>query len=229
MHEGLLIPPLPNRKTSMPLARAQADLSPSPSSMPALEVLGLTSAWAGPFSLSLAGGECLAVQGPSGSGKSQLLRMIADLDQNSGSVALYGEIRESMKAPDWRRQVVYQAAEPAWWESTAGEHFTIAQADRVAALLPRLGLREAHLTADVMRLSTGERQRMALIRSLAVEPRVLLLDEPTAALDGPSVEAVEQLLRERLQAGLAIVLVTHSAQQAERMGHRQLAIAPRPR
>jgi ABC-type iron transport system FetAB ATPase subunit len=213
----------------MSSARAQAGIAPSTLSLPALEVRDLASAWAGPFSLSLAGGECLAVQGPSGSGKSQLLRMIADLDQNSGEVTLYGQIRESMKAPDWRRQVVYQAAEPAWWEATAGEHFSLAQADRVAALLPRLGLREAHLTADVMRLSTGERQRMALIRSLAVEPCVLLLDEPTAALDGPSVEAVEQLLRERLQAGLAIVLVTHSTQQAERMGDRQMTIAPRPR
>ncbi|RXZ39065.1 ATP-binding cassette domain-containing protein [Oxalobacteraceae bacterium CAVE-383] len=188
---------------------------------------GLSTAWAGPFSLSLAAGECLAVQGPSGSGKSQLLRMIADLDQNSGSVALYGQSRETMTAPDWRRQVVYQAAEPAWWQPTAGEHFAIAQADCIAALLPRLGLREAHLTADVSRLSTGERQRMALIRSLAVDPRVLLLDEPTAALDGPSVEAVEMLLRERLQGGLAILLVTHSAQQAERMGDRQMAIFPR--
>ncbi|HEY4317852.1 MAG TPA: ATP-binding cassette domain-containing protein, partial [Herbaspirillum sp.] len=167
------------------------------------------------------------VQGPSGSGKSQLLRMIADLDLNSGSVSLYGQSRESMKAPDWRRQVVYQAAEPAWWEATAGAHFSIAQTERIAALLPRLGLREAHLTADVMRLSTGERQRMALIRSLAVNPRVLLLDEPTAALDGPSVEAVELLLRERLQSGLALVLITHSAQQAERLGNRRMAITPR--
>ena len=70
---------------------------------------------------------------------------------------------------------------------------------------------------------------MALVRSLAVEPRVLLLDEPTAALDEASVEAVEALLRELLAAGLAIVLVTHSVQQAERMGDRQLSITPKAR
>ena len=208
-----------------------AGVSPTSSSqsMPALLVDGLKSAWAGPFSFALASGECLAVQGPSGSGKSQLLRMIADLDLNSGRVALYGQPRESMSAPAWRRQVVYQAAEPAWWEPTASEHFAAAQSERVAAMLPRLGLRDAHLTADVSRLSTGERQRMALVRSLAVEPRVLLLDEPTAALDEASVEAVEALLRELLAAGLAIVLVTHSVQQAERMGDRQLSITPKAR
>lgn len=197
--------------------------------MPALLVDGLNSAWAGPFSFALASGECLAVQGPSGSGKSQLLRMISDLDLNSGKVALYGQAREAMSAPAWRRQVVYQAAEPAWWEATAGEHFTPAQSDRVAAMLPLLGLRDAHLMADVSRLSTGERQRMALVRSLAVEPRVLLLDEPTGALDEASVLAVEALLRERMAAGLAIVMVTHSAQQAARMGDHQMAIAPKAR
>jgi ABC-type iron transport system FetAB ATPase subunit len=211
----------------MTLAQTHSGILQQLAAIPALEVSALESAWAGPFSFSVASGECLAVQGPSGSGKSQLLRMIADLDVNQGRVSLYGQDREKMNAPEWRRQVVYQAAEPAWWEATAAEHFTSAQLERVAALLPRMGLRDAHLTTDVMRLSTGERQRMALIRSLSVNPRVLLLDEPTAALDAPSILTVEILLREQLDAGLTIVLVTHSADQADRLGNQKLSIAAR--
>jgi len=64
------------------------------------------------------------------------------------------------------------------------------------------------------------RYRLALVRSLVVMPRVLLLDEPTASLDAASVRAVEALLRSRLEAGLAVLLVTHAQERARRMGER---------
>ena len=91
-------------------------------------------------------------------------------------------------------------------------------------MLERLELSTALLDADITRLSTGERQRMALVRSLDADPRVLLLDEPTASLDTASTLAVETLLVERLRAGIAIVIVTHSREQAARMGNRLLAL-----
>ncbi|MDB5988602.1 MAG: hypothetical protein JWQ10_5 [Herbaspirillum sp.] len=203
---------------------ASAPIQQSLSPQAALHVSDLASMYAGPFSLSLDAGECLVVRGPSGAGKSLLLRMISDLDESTGTVFLYGQARDTINAPDWRRQVIYQAAEPAWWESTAEEHFHKDQRNDVLALLPRLGLGESHLTLDIMRMSTGERQRMALIRSLAMKPRVLLLDEPTAALDAENTLAVETLLREQLQAGLAIVLVTHSDAQADRLGDRRMLL-----
>jgi ABC-type iron transport system FetAB ATPase subunit len=195
----------------------------------ALQASGLASAYAGPFSLCVESGECLVVRGPSGVGKSLLLRMISDLDENTGTVALFGQNRNDIRAPDWRRQVLYQAAEPAWWEATAEDHFPRDQQEQVRALLPLLGLQENHLTIDVMRMSTGERQRMALIRSLAMNPKVLLLDEPTASLDSESTLAVEALLKEQLTSGLALILVTHSAQQADRMGHRQMLLTRTPK
>ncbi|WP_295992057.1 ATP-binding cassette domain-containing protein [Rugamonas sp.] len=192
-----------------------------------LQISALRSALAGPFSFALAAGECLAVLGPSGSGKSLLLRMICDLDPNSGEAWVDGAARAQMTAPQWRARVVYQPAEAAWWEPTAAAHFKPEQMERVHALLPRLNLSAALLDADIARLSTGERQRMALIRSLACAPRVLLLDEPTAALDEDAIAATEALLKAELQAGLSIVLVTHSRQQAARLCQRRLHMRER--
>ena len=185
-----------------------------------LAARGLRSRFGGPFSFALQAGECVAIQGPSGAGKSVLLRMLADLDPHEGEVLLDGRSSKAMPAPAWRSQVVYQAAEPAWWEATAGEHFSDQQRAFVAQALGALGLSTALLDAEVERLSTGERQRLALVRSLAAEPRVLLLDEPTAALDPDSVKRAEALLASCLARGMAILIVTHSAEQARRLAQR---------
>jgi ABC-type iron transport system FetAB ATPase subunit len=182
---------------------------------PLLRIEALVSPHAGPFSLQVAAGECVVVVGRSGSGKSVLLRLIAELD---------GRSRASWTGPHWRGQVVYQAAEPAWWEPSAAAHLRGVDRAALTSTLERLGLTEAMLDADIIRLSTGERQRMAFIRSLDRFPRVLLLDEPTASLDHASTLAVEALLAEKLKEGLAAVVVTHSPEQAERIGHRVLEV-----
>jgi ABC-type iron transport system FetAB ATPase subunit len=201
--------------------------STSAAAPPRLQVEALHSALAGPFSFSLEAGECLAISGPSGSGKSLLLRMICELDPCSGTAALDGVPRASISAPAWRARVVYQPAEAAWWAPTAAAHFKPEQMARVRAQLPQLHLSPALLDSEIQRLSTGERQRMALVRSLACAPRVLLLDEPTAALDPEATAAVEQLLRAELAAGLALVLVTHSEAQAQMLGRRRMRMQDR--
>ncbi len=193
--------------------------------LPLLRVRDLRSPYAGPFSLDLHAGECVAILGPSGSGKTVFLRMIADLDPNTGSVMLGGQKREQWLAPAWRKKVIYQAAEPAWWEPTAAAHFSPSEKKTALALMSVLQLRTDLLDNDISRLSTGERQRLALLRSLSRGPDVLLLDEPTAALDQESATAVEALLRNCMGKNLAIILVTHSPQQAERLGHRTLHLA----
>ncbi|MBV8123583.1 MAG: ATP-binding cassette domain-containing protein, partial [Paucibacter sp.] len=124
-------------------------------------------------------------------------------------------------------KVLYQPAEAGWWDPTPATHFRPQQMERVHALLPRLGLSSTHLNNEVRLLSTGERQRMALIRSLACEPQVLLLDEPTAALDPESVSAVQQLLQEELAKGMSLVLVTHSEDQARLLGRRRIRMENR--
>ena len=199
-------------------------MSPAPVSLPAstdaplLRLRGVYSQRLAPVSLDLAAGECAAVVGASGSGKSLLLRQIADLDPGHGEAELDGRRRSAMRGFEWRRRVVYCQAEAGWWDDHVSAHYT----DRAAALdiMGRLGLAESKLDALVHELSTGERQRMGLARALLQAPRVLLLDEPTAALDKAATGLVEQELMRVLATGAAILLVTHSAEQAARLARR---------
>jgi ABC-type iron transport system FetAB ATPase subunit len=192
-----------------------------------LRIVNLRSRLAGPFDFDLGAGECLAVTGPSGAGKSLFLRMFAVLDPNEGEVFLDGIERRTITAPAWRRQVVYGAAEPGWWSERIADHFHGADMAFARFLAPRLALAPTLLEGPVVQLSTGERQRMALMRSLAVNSTVLLLDEPTGALDEETTKLVEQVLRERLAAGVTIAMVTHSVAQAARLGHRHLRMEDR--
>jgi len=192
-----------------------------------LRVVELRSTLAGPFDLEIASGECLAISGPSGSGKSLCLRMIADLDPNEGQVFLDGTERGMLPAPVWRRQVVYNSAEPGWWHERVADHFVGPALDFARSMLPHLSLAPDLLDSQVVRLSTGERQRMALVRVLALRPPVLLLDEPTGALDQDSTILVEAVLRDSLAAGTTILMVTHSPAQAERLAQRRFRMENR--
>lgn len=175
-----------------------------------------------PASFSLAEGECVVVRGPSGAGKSLLLRALADLDPSEGRVSLDGVERAAVPAPRWRALVGYVPAEPGWWADTTREHFHDWEAQ--APLRARLNLPE-HLGAEpVARLSTGERQRLALLRALERSPRVLLLDEPTAALDPVGTAAAEALLAEHRRDGLALLWVSHDPAQAARVASRVLVV-----
>jgi putative ABC transport system ATP-binding protein len=191
----------------------------------ALMVKELRSEFAGPFDLNLGAGACATITGPSGSGKSLFLRMIADLDPNEGKVWLNGTERASIIAPEWRRKVTYVSAESGWWADTVIEHFARNKRSEVAGLAARLGLHADLLDASIARLSTGEKQRLALVRALLLCPPVLLLDEPTGPLDEESVTKVEALLRDRMSTGISILLVTHDANQAERLGDQRYRIA----
>ncbi|SFJ80287.1 ATP-binding cassette domain-containing protein [Bradyrhizobium sp. Gha] len=173
-------------------------------------------------SFELQDGECVALQGPSGVGKTLLLRSIADLDPNEGTVKLDGTLREAMPAPAWRRRVTYLAAEPGWWADVVQEHF--AAWDDALPLVTRLGLPDDCGPWSIQRLSTGERQRLGLVRALMLRSRVLLLDEPTSALDSASAAAVETLIAERVSNGTSVVWSTHDKAQARRVGSRILAM-----
>lgn len=173
-----------------------------------------------PFSFNLDDGECVAVQGSSGSGKTLLLRAIADLDPNEGEVLLDGKPRHAFPGPAWRRQVVFLPSEPGWWSDHVGDHFH--DWDKAATWVEALHLPLESRDWTVQRLSTGERQRLALVRALILDPRVLLLDEPTSGLDSETTRTVEQVIGERLKTGTSVLWVTHDPAQARRMAERCL-------
>src|ERR1700726_3216142 len=155
------------------MAANEAGLPTFQAGAPMLEVRDLRTSILKPVSFSLSAGEALAVRGPSGAGKTLLLRAVADLDANEGLVTLDGRDRSTIAAPEWRRLVGYVPAEPGWWAETVGEHFREWQA--ASACLRKLGFSEETRTWPITRMSTGERLRLALVRALMVRPKVLLL------------------------------------------------------
>jgi ABC-type iron transport system FetAB ATPase subunit len=174
-----------------------------------------------PCNLSIGPGETVTLTGPSGSGKTLFLRAVADLDPHQGEAWLDDTPAREFAPPDWRRQVAYLPAESHWWAPRVGDHFE----NRDAALVEALGLPGTVFDWTVSRLSSGERQRLATARMLSIQPRVLLLDEVTANLDGTNTQRVETVIRNYQAAtDAAIIWATHDPEQRARVGQRHFVI-----
>lgn len=187
-----------------------------------LAVRALAFDHGGPFDLYLRAAECIGLSGPSGSGKTRLLRCIADLDVHRGDVWLDGRAREDFPPPAWRRRVALLPAESAWWHDLVGAHFAAAPGP---ARLASLGFTDEVLGWRVDRLSSGEKQRLAVLRMLSVEPRVLLLDEPTANLDEENIARVERLIQDYINdENAAAIWVSHDQRQLQRVAARRYRI-----
>ena len=188
--------------------------------MARLEARALTTAHIGHVDLELAPGECLGLAGPSGSGKSRLLRALADLEPWRGVLALDGRAADSMPPTEWRRRVGLLPAEPVWWEPSVRAHFPATTRPPLA----ELGLEPAMLERAPTTCSTGERQRLALARLLVRGPEVLLLDEPTASLDAASARRVRELVAARRADGVAVIWVAHDEAELARVASRRLTL-----
>ena len=189
--------------------------------MPALEIRDLRFQKRGPYAFRLEAGECVGLQGPSGAGKSLLLRAIADLDPRGGVMRLGEREADALTGPEWRRLVGLLPAESGWWLELVGDHFP--DPDAVdPGLLAAIGFTPAVMQWQMSRLSTGEKQRLAIVRLLHHGPQCLLLDEPTASLDQCMVTRVEELLLawgRRHQA--PILWVSHDPAQLGRVSGRR--------
>jgi phosphate transport system ATP-binding protein len=192
-------------------------------------------------SLTVNQGEVLGLIGPSGCGKTTLLRSLNRLvDQTptatrSGVIYLDGDDIDLRDVTELRRQVgmVFQQPNPfpmsvfdnvAYGLRERGSRRPSRAALRPAVeeALDRAGLLEEvkdNLTHAALRLSGGQQQRLCIARSLAVNPEVLLLDEPCSALDPRSTSIIEELIM-KLRSEIAIVIVTHNLQQAYRVADR---------
>lgn len=168
----------------------------------------------GPFHLKVLPGRCAGVSGPSGIGKSLFLRAIADMDENQGRVFLGETERNQLDGPGWRKKVSLLPAESAWWFETVGEHFPCMDFGK----WHHLGFGEDVQHWPVTRLSSGERQRLSILRVLSAKPEVLLLDEPTANLDRKNVRLAENLLVQyKNETPSALIWVSHDPEQLERV------------
>ncbi|GAA2274692.1 phosphate ABC transporter ATP-binding protein [Streptomyces ruber] len=180
-------------------------------------------------SCRIPGAACTTVLGPSGAGKSTLLRLLNRLEEPTrGTVSYRGGPLPGWDVLALRRQVTLVAQQPVLLTGTVRDELRAGRRHlsgaRLAELLERVRLPAGYLGHATADLSGGEAQRVCLARALAVEPRVLLLDEPTAALDATVTAAVERLVRELADDGVTLVLVSHDTGQARRLSDLVLVL-----
>ncbi|MEB4207710.1 phosphate ABC transporter ATP-binding protein [Mycobacterium sp. 94-17] len=162
-----------------------------------------------------------AVFGASGSGKSTLLRLCNRLElPTSGRVVFYGSDISGLD-PLWlRRRVGMCFQRPTPFPGTVADNLQAADPDasdaRMQETLARVALTGSWLDRDVAGLSGGEAQRVCLARTLIAQPQVLLLDEPTSAVDAEAAEIIERAVRELAAEGTPALWVTHDAAQVDR-------------
>ena len=187
--------------------------------------------------LTVAAGEFVSLIGPSGCGKSTLLRLIADLDQpTSGTISVQGKTPKQARLGR-EYGIAFQQAGLLPWRTVAAnielplQIHGVGKADRKARsaqLLDMIGLAEfADHYPD--QLSGGMQQRVAIARSLAERPKLLLMDEPFGALDEITRERMQnELVRIAAETGAAVVFVTHSIPEAVFLSDRVVVMSPRP-
>ncbi len=182
-----------------------------------LQITDFTFQGKGPYNLAIAAGTVSGLQGASGAGKSLLLRAIADLDPHQGTARLGSMLCHEVPAQLWRKTVGMLPAESFWWHDTVGEHFHV-PVQELEGNLFQLGFDAKVVEWQVSRMSTGEKQRLAVVRLLQNKPQALLLDEPTASLDKANIESVEKLLLNYgTEQQVPMLWVSHDPDQLERV------------
>jgi NitT/TauT family transport system ATP-binding protein len=187
--------------------------------------------------LRIASGEFVSLIGPSGCGKSTLLRVVADLEQPSEGTVLVGGKSARRARLDQDYGIAFQQAGLLEWRTVAANvelplHVHgVAKPERrarAAELLELVGLADfaGHRPSQ---LSGGMQQRVAIARSLATRPKLLLMDEPFGALDEMTRERMQaELLRIADETGAAVLFVTHSIPEAVVLSDRVVVMSPRP-
>ena len=172
------------------------------------------------LSMQLNASEIVGISGPSGVGKSVLFKAIADLLPHQGEVSLDNQDKNHFTAPQWRKKIMIVPAESQWWFENVGEHFqTIDE-----KLFNQLGLDKRILSQHIHEISSGEKQRLALLRAIQYQPEVLLLDEPTANLDSNNSSIIENFVTNYVKNNKAALWISHNTQQIKRIANYILVV-----
>ncbi|WP_169577175.1 ABC transporter ATP-binding protein [Sporichthya polymorpha] len=178
----------------------------------------------GPFDIDVSNGESVALLGSNGSGKTTAIRLVLGLVRASTGRSIVFGREVSPLSPPTSVGYVPDKAEFFDWLDAAGNLRPFApNRETVSALLERVGLSDAGSRA-VRKFSRGMRQRLALARALAGEPRFLVLDEPTIALDQDGVSLLVAILSERHAGGLATLTATHDREFLARLPARVIQV-----
>ena len=184
-------------------------------------------------SLSINEGDYLTIVGPSGSGKSTLLKLCSDLiSPTSGTITYNGRDLATVDPESYRKEVGYCFQRPYLFAKTVRRNILFPydirglepDMSRIEYLFDLLHMPLNYMERRNDELSGGEMQRICLIRSLIFEPKVLLLDEVTSALDSVNTAIVEHVIDELHKNGITIISITHSEEQSLRMANRRITI-----
>ncbi|MDZ4339437.1 MAG: ABC transporter ATP-binding protein [candidate division NC10 bacterium] len=182
------------------------------------------------ISFQVRAGDCYSITGPSGSGKSALLRLLNRFeDPIQGEIRFRGAPVQSYDPLELRRRIALVLQQPVMFHGTVRENLLRRPGGEqlsetaLGQALEEVGLDRAFLVRNAMEVSGGEKQRISIARSLLGQPDIILLDEPTSALDARSLHLVADLIGQLNRVrGLTVIIVTHQPEMIHRLGGRVL-------
>lgn len=178
-------------------------------------------------------GDFISIVGPSGSGKSTLLKLCSHLISPTGGNILYKGVNMNEYIPtELRKSIAYCSQLPSLFGNSVKDNldfpFSIRNMpfneDRVKELLSLFNIPFTFLNADVQNLSGGEKQRIALVRSLLFLPEVLLLDEVTSALDSENTRMAEDAISSLNNEGITVLWITHDPEQSQKYANKIITL-----
>lgn len=183
-------------------------------------------------SMTVYEGEVFVILGPTGCGKTTLLRMLNKLEvPDSGRIFLDGADTDELDVTELRRRVGMVFQSPVVFEGSVEDDILYGRRLRddrdmssAAQFASTVGLSKNFINRTTKALSVGEKQKVTIARALANEPEILLMDEPTSALDPSSKLCIEKLIRDSVNMGPTVVMVTHDVEQARRLADRVLIL-----
>ncbi|MCY3412461.1 MAG: ATP-binding cassette domain-containing protein [Candidatus Heimdallarchaeota archaeon] len=158
------------------------------------------------------------ILGPSGGGKTTFLKTLVKLLNYTGTIRYRGNEITNLQVNEYRNEVVYLGQTPYMIPGTVRENISWANNQvNVESMLSQVGLEGKYLEQEAETLSVGQKQRVQLARGLALNPKVLLLDEPSSALDAISKEGLIELVESIRALGISIIMITHDISDAKRI------------